>query len=160
AGLKVYAKAKCHQKALRTGGMVNAACLAKAEQKFVAGFAKAEAVGGCAVTGDAATVEAVVEECRTTLTRARHGQARGAGGKKKAGGKTAYAKAKCQRKAFLTDAPTVDAMCLEKADMNFTTAIAEADGLSSCTDTAASLRVLLDSCVQSLVPSVTTTSTT
>src|SRR5262249_43744321 len=61
---------------------------------------------------------------------------------------------------FLTDAPTVDAMCLEKADMNFTTAIAKADGLGSCTDTAASLGALVDSCVQSLVPSVTTTSTT
>ena len=51
AGAKVYAKAKCYQKALANGSTVDSTCLTKAEQKFVAAFGKAEAKGGCAVTG-------------------------------------------------------------------------------------------------------------
>jgi cysteine-rich repeat protein len=41
---------------------VDPACLQKAEDKFVATFGKADSAGGCAVTGDAATVEVLVDD--------------------------------------------------------------------------------------------------
>lgn len=58
---KAAAKIKCHDKAILTGGAVDPACLGRAEEKFTAAFAKAELKGGCATTGDASAVEALID---------------------------------------------------------------------------------------------------
>jgi cysteine-rich repeat protein len=62
-GKKTYDKAKCYQKAVVTGEAVDPECLTKAETKFTAAIAKADATGTCA--GDAATLEAAVDDCVT-----------------------------------------------------------------------------------------------
>lgn len=159
AGAKVYAKAKCYQKALRTGAMVDTACLVKAEQKFVAAFGKAEAKGGCAVNGDAAAVEALVDACLASFTAAIAGDAKCAAAKVKAVGKKAADKTKCHQKALLKGT-AVDPACLTKAATKFTAAIAKADGQGTCSDTASVLEALVDVCVGSLVVAPPTTSTT
>src|SRR5581483_2842908 len=56
AGKKVAAKMACWANAARKGVAVDAACLARAEAKFAAAFAKAEAHGACAAVGNAAPV--------------------------------------------------------------------------------------------------------
>jgi hypothetical protein len=61
ASKKAAAKLKCNDKAIVTGAPVDPPCLGKAEDKFEAAFAKAELRGGCATTGDAGAVEAIVD---------------------------------------------------------------------------------------------------
>jgi hypothetical protein len=54
---KIGAKLTCYRKALLAGTAVDSTCLANAETKFGTAIMKAEAVGGCVVTGDAAAIE-------------------------------------------------------------------------------------------------------
>jgi hypothetical protein len=70
AGKKAAGKLGCHAKAVAKGAAVDPACLAKAEAKFVAAFAKAEARGGCATSGDAAAIEALVDALVTDVVAA------------------------------------------------------------------------------------------
>jgi hypothetical protein len=60
AGRKAFAKLKCQEKALAKHPVADR-CLAKAELRFGAAFAKAELNGGCATTGDADKIEAMVD---------------------------------------------------------------------------------------------------
>jgi hypothetical protein len=60
-GKKAAAKLKCHEKAVKKGVAADPDCLAKAEEKFADAFAKAEAKGGCLTTGDAGSVEGLVD---------------------------------------------------------------------------------------------------
>ena len=66
AGKKTLRKIKCYSTAVKKEGAVNFVdpeCLAKVEEKFQAAIAKAEAKGGCAVTGDAGSLETLVNGC-------------------------------------------------------------------------------------------------
>src|SRR5262245_9880918 len=63
AGKKIEAKLKCQQRAVQTGTAIDPACLMTAETKFNDAIARAEASGGCAVSGDGATIEAAVDSC-------------------------------------------------------------------------------------------------
>ncbi len=67
AGKKTGSKLACYGKAAKKGVTVDDACLGKAEQKFTAAFAKAEAKGSCRTTGDAAAIEADVDAMLATL---------------------------------------------------------------------------------------------
>src|SRR5262249_12318324 len=64
AAKKIGAKLKCWQKAF-TSGAANAdsVCLSAAETKFNAAISKAEAKGGCVVTGDANAIEGAADTC-------------------------------------------------------------------------------------------------
>jgi hypothetical protein len=68
---KVNAELRCQKKALNKAVPVDPECLAKAQAKFEAAFAKAEAKGGCKTEGDAAAVqesaELFVDDVVTTL---------------------------------------------------------------------------------------------
>ncbi len=57
---KLSSKAKCYQKALAKSMPVDSACLMAAEAKYNAAITKAEAGSGCAIPGDGATLEALV----------------------------------------------------------------------------------------------------
>ncbi len=67
AGKKADGKLKCHAKAIGKAIAVDAACITKVEGKFSAAFAKVEAKGGCATTGDAGTIEASVDDLVTSV---------------------------------------------------------------------------------------------
>jgi len=67
-GKKTFDKAKCHQKAVVKGEAVDLECLTKAETKFTAAIAKADAAGTC--TGDAGSLEAAVDACVETYLAA------------------------------------------------------------------------------------------
>ena len=62
AARKAATKIGCHRKALLAGTAPDAACLARAEAKFVRACAAADARGDCLTTGDAASVEAIVDQ--------------------------------------------------------------------------------------------------
>ena len=62
-GKKAAAKLKCHAKSIQKEiTPTDPECLAKAEEKFLQAFAKAENKGGCVSEGDAAAVEANVDD--------------------------------------------------------------------------------------------------
>jgi hypothetical protein len=61
-GKKATTKLGCHAKALRRGLAIDPGCLAKAEARFAAAFATAEGHPLCLTTGDASTVEALVDD--------------------------------------------------------------------------------------------------
>jgi hypothetical protein len=67
AARKHAKKLRCHIRAVSSGESVEPACLAAAEERFAADFAKAEAKGGCATVGDEAAVEAGIDNCVDTL---------------------------------------------------------------------------------------------
>ncbi len=67
SGKRFASIAKCRAKAALAGTSVDAACVAKAEQKFFNAFAKAEASGACAVNGDATTVDTYLGECSSLV---------------------------------------------------------------------------------------------
>ena len=64
---KATSKLSCYTAALKKSVPVDPDCLTKAEEKFVAAFAKAEAEGGWGTTGDAALVEGHVDDCVSQL---------------------------------------------------------------------------------------------
>jgi len=64
---KTSAKLKCHATAAKTGAAVEAACLAKAEEKFSDAWTRAEARGGCATTGEEAIFESRVDDYVTDV---------------------------------------------------------------------------------------------
>jgi hypothetical protein len=61
AAKKAAAKLKCYATATVHATQVDAACLTAAETKFGAAIAKAEASGGCTVTGDGGAIEGAVD---------------------------------------------------------------------------------------------------
>ena len=67
AAQKMAAKLKCQTSAIKGARAVDVACLLKAEQKFAAAFVKAEAKGGCVMSGDADVVESHVDGGVSTL---------------------------------------------------------------------------------------------
>jgi len=55
------ARLRCNAKAVLNNAAVDSVCIMKAETAFTAAFAKAEATGGCATTGDASAVDVKVD---------------------------------------------------------------------------------------------------
>jgi hypothetical protein len=62
AAKKAASKLKCQARAEAAGVAADPACLAKAEDKFAAAFARAEAGGGCRTMGDAGATESAVDD--------------------------------------------------------------------------------------------------
>jgi hypothetical protein len=62
AGKKATMKIACYRRALQSGSSLDTNCIARAEERFVRAFAAADARGGCATTGDAGDVEAIVDQ--------------------------------------------------------------------------------------------------
>ncbi len=60
---KIGSKLKCYQKAAAAGVAVDPTCLTAAETKFAASIAKANAKGGCVVTGDQGPIETACDAC-------------------------------------------------------------------------------------------------
>jgi len=58
---------RCETTALRLGAAVDPACLARADAKLAAAFARAEKAGGCLTTGDAPGAGAIVDDALTAL---------------------------------------------------------------------------------------------
>jgi hypothetical protein len=66
-GKKINSLLECDSKAVKKGEAVDPLCLQKAIDKFAEKWAKAEAKGGCATTGDLATIEGKADALRDTL---------------------------------------------------------------------------------------------
>jgi hypothetical protein len=139
-GKKATGKLKCWSKEIvRPGGL--AACNATVEGKFADRFARAEAQGGCASTGDAgvieAKVDAFVDDVVTALTGSPPGTSLGtddakrcAGAKLKAAGKKTTSKTTCYSKAATTGA--LDPLCLSAAEAWFSQSWGAAEDKGGC----------------------------
>ncbi len=61
AGTKAEDRIKCHATSFGKGQAIDPTCLNRADIKFLKAFQKADAKGGCSVTGDVAAIEAIVD---------------------------------------------------------------------------------------------------
>ncbi len=154
---KIADKLKCHATAASKAVVVSPTCLTKAETKFSSAFTKAEAKGGCVTIGDAAAVEALVDDCvdavRTALGTSMQKNPC-LKGKLNAAGKKASSKLKCSAKA-VTKGQAADPTCLTKAETKFDQAFAKLDAKGGCVTTAdaAAVEMIVDSdCVDAIVP--------
>jgi hypothetical protein len=177
AGSKLKATGKaagvklgCHSKAAKQGAVVDGGCLANADAKLTNAFAKAEARGGCATTGDVGDVDAILDSnvgafvaaLRPTTTADRC-----AALKLSATGKKARAKLGCYGKAARRGY-VVDAGCLAKAEAHFVAVFASAESRGGCltTSDAGDIEAQVDDLVAHVVavvptqPSTTTSTTT
>jgi hypothetical protein len=159
----------CHAKAAKQGAAVDGACLAKADAKLGSGFAKAEARGGCASTGDVDDVGALLDSAVSAFVSALRPATtanRCAAIKLKATGKKAKTKLGCHGKAARRGV-AVDPSCLAKAEARFAALFAAADGDPTCftTNDAGAIETRVDQLVADVVTALptepgTTTSTT
>ena len=154
---KVGGKVACHAKALKKGVGIDAECLTKAEEKFSGAFDAAEAKGGCAITGDAAHLEAIVDSAVAAFVAALPdgGTDEGrtcAASKLGATGKKASGKLACQAKAT-NKGTTVDPLCLGKAEDKFAKAFTKADSKGGCANAgdASTVEALVDTFVGDVV---------
>jgi hypothetical protein len=128
AGDKGGAKLKCHAKSVGKGEALDPVCFLKAEDKYVDGFAKAEAKGGCPTVGDAADIEARVDAYVSDVTAAlgQDGPSRCTSRKLDAAGKLYDGRATCESKALAKDVP-VDPACLTKVEAKLASAFQKAE---------------------------------
>jgi hypothetical protein len=145
-GKKVSDKARCGEKALRSGTAIAPSCLAKAEGKFTGAVAKADTLGLCA--GAAIDLEAAVDQTMANFDTslaipATPNTSRCLAAKIKAAGEATYARARCQETAFRKGL-AVDPLCLTKAGNVLEAAMAKADSPDPCPGTTAALTAVID----------------
>jgi hypothetical protein len=133
----------------------------KAEEKFAHAFDGVEATGGCATTGDAASLEATVDSAVAAFVAALPdgGTDDGrtcAASKLGATGKKASGKLACQAKAA-GKGTAVDAVCLGHAEDKFTKAFDKADAKGGCGNVgdASTVGALVDTFVDDVVTALT-----
>jgi plastocyanin len=136
AGKKAVAVVGCNAKAAQKGKPLDPACVTKAEAAFAKAFAKADSGEGCATTGDAGALEAVVDGFVQDVVTALPDAGTKAGGKcaaskQRASAKYASAELVCQAKAALK-AVGVDAECIERGETAFEKAFAKAEKKPGC----------------------------
>jgi hypothetical protein len=157
AGKDVYARSKCEQRALRSDAVVDPTCLAAADRRCSTAFDTAEAAGGCADDGDAATVASLVAACVDGFVADTSGAGRCRGAKVRTTGKRVMDELGCHRRGMLQGL-AASPLCLERAATKFALAFAKADSLDSCTGAADELATSAETCVgQVMAPIVTTT---
>jgi hypothetical protein len=157
AARKLASKLKCVAKATGKGLPVDPECLTKAETKFDAAFAKAEALGGCLTTNDASSVESTVNGCVNSLRNLLGVSSNtppassctatklGATGKKTTG------RMGCYNKALTTGAP-VSSDCLTKVSTKFSDAFTKAQQKGDCltSNDTTNVETSVDNCVTSI----------
>jgi hypothetical protein len=169
AGKDASSLLACYAKASQTQLPVDSGCTMKAEGKFTTAFAKADAAGGCILTGDAPNVEPVVDAFASnivTLTPATMGTTtpKCPGAKQKAAGKTANSLLACYAKATLKQG-SVDLACVFKAQDKFPVALDKADRAGGCATTGDffAIEPVVNAFVAAVVgmtPATTTTTST
>jgi hypothetical protein len=145
AAAKLSGKAICHAKAVGRGVPVDVPCLFRADGKVTAGFVKAELHPPCLTTGDAGTVEGMVDTTVDALAAqlTNPGPSRCEAVKWRAAGKKAKGKLLCHAKALLRAAP-VDPDCLIKVEAKFAAAFVKADAAGPCAGTSAAVEAVVD----------------
>ena len=124
----------CYAKAAATGLPVDPNCVGKADHVLATAFAKTDAKGGCATTGDAPAVEASINACVNEIAGALGSVVRPnrcLNGKLRAAGKKASAKLKCAATAAAKSVAP-DAKCLAKAETAFASTWSSLEARGGC----------------------------
>jgi hypothetical protein len=171
-GKKAGRKLTCWSKEVAKPGTYDA-CAAKAEAKFAAAFALAEARGGCVSFGDTGALEAKVDAFVDNVVGALTGTPAGAilgtseaqkcaRAKLKAAGKKTAAKQTCHANAVTRGA--LNLLCLSRAEASYDQKWASAEAMGGCATTSdqAAIEATVDAFVNDAVSELpaTTTSTT
>ncbi len=159
---KVAASLKCVGAAAATGMAVKPECLAKAETKLDAAFAKADALGTCLSTTDLAATRTATDTCVTDLraalavTASTPPVSRCAAGKLGAAAKKTTARLTCFNKS-LTAVQLVSADCLALAQQKLEAAFGKAENKGDCLTMAdaAGVGTAVDTCVNAIRGAVT-----
>ena len=163
AGEKAASKLTCHSQALRRDAAPAADCLLGAESHFDADFQRLDARGGCALSGDAANIEALIDELVTQVSSALNPSLTAAAEQKCAAKKlktaalAARRQLKCHSKAD-RDGSSVDATCLDHTGRSFTAMFLRAEAAGTCgtRDDSASIGTMIDAFVNSVVAAIPT----
>jgi hypothetical protein len=153
AGKKIAGKMTCYGKAKALAGPVDGECLARAEAKFSAAFAKL----GAACPGTAMAVEGILDECVGTLLGDVPGDGPCPSRSAKTVGKWAKALLACAARDML--APGTFGGCDTRVDAKNAAAIARAGDCAAGT-THADLHSACVAPVVDALPATTTTTTT
>jgi streptogramin lyase len=165
---KASCKAALEAKQAQRGGTVDPAKVAKCEATFSKSFAKSEAKGGCATTGDAAAIEAKVDafvlDLDTELNVLTGSHPNTCEGEKlKAAAKKASCKCSLEAKQAAKGG-TIDPAKVAKCESYFSKSFAKSEAKGGCNTTAdaAAIEGKVDAFVTDVdaeLPSVPTTST-
>src|SRR5262245_5735433 len=124
----------CHGKGAARGVPVDPNCLGRADSVLATAFARTDAKGGCATTGDAPAVEASIDGCVDAIVAALGSVVlpnKCLNGKLQAAGKKASAKLKCAATAAVKSVPP-DPKCLAKAETRFASTWSALDERGGC----------------------------
>ena len=129
AGKKAAAVLNCHRKAAKLGAAIDPACVTPTDEKLQTLFGRAEAKGGCAVSGDEPVVRGQIDQWVTdlaTLLRPSTTANACAGLKLRVTGKKVLGKLRCHSSALRRDVAT-DAECLAKVEQKYQERFAAAE---------------------------------
>jgi hypothetical protein len=143
AGNGIGLKLKCYQKPAKTGVTVDPECLAKADEKLLAGFGKADAKGPC--PGDFDAVALLADVCVATVVGSLPDLGPCTVSKLAAAGTKLSGKLTCLQKAALKS--VLDPGCFPKVEQRFEDSFARADGKGPCAGDVAAVEALVDQCV-------------
>jgi polyhydroxybutyrate depolymerase len=136
-GKKAGALLNCQRKAAKIGEAVDPRCVTATDRLFHASFAKAEANGGCAVTGDESTARARIDQWAddlATLLRPTSTASGCASLKLRAAGRKAVGLLRCHASGMKQGAPA-SATCLANVEQKFRQRFASAEGSPPCLTT-------------------------
>jgi hypothetical protein len=170
AGTDAATRLRCQAKAVSTGAKVAPHCLARADAKFLARFARAERGGDCPSSDDGPAVATLVDGFVSAVVHSvppgtAHGERRCAAAKLASVGKTAARRLACHAQALRIGVP-VAAACLDATIVHFAREISTAEGKSGCASTGdeptleASIEGFTSAVVATLTNHGSTTTTT
>jgi hypothetical protein len=145
----------CYANAAATGLPVDPNCVGKADHVLATAFAKTDARGGCATTGDAPAVEASINACVNEIAGALGSVVRPntcLNGKLRAAGKKTSAKLKCAATAAAKSV-SPDPKCLTKAETAFASTWSSLEARGGCPtagDAHAIETIVDDDCVSAV----------
>lgn len=158
AGKKVASKMNCYAKAQARNTTVDSGCTGKADAKFAAAVAKADAQGPCPTTAPEALIESLADICVSEFVAANPSSGKCPAAISKAAAKASSAELSCSAKDITN--PGTFSACEAKSHANFSHAFGKA---GSCGVFEAGIEVVIDGCrevIQAATPATSTTTTT
>ena len=156
AGAKLKSKLTCYGKAKARNVSVDSGCLAKADAKFTAAVAKADAKGAC--IGTAMDLETTADDCIDTLLADVPGNTRCAATSAKAEGKASGCELSCSARDLIK--PGTFTSCHLRCDARIHSTLTKAGGCGTFPTIIGHVHACRDAILATLSSTTTTTSST
>jgi hypothetical protein len=155
-GAKIMGKLTCYGKAKARNVAVDGGCLAKADVKFNAAVAKADAKGAC--VGTATDLETTADDCISTLLADIPGNTRCASTSAKAEGKASGCELACSAKDLTK--PGIFASCHLRCDARLNSTLTKAGGCGASLTIIGHVHDCRDAVLATFSSTTSTTSST